>query len=538
MIRAFWIIARIAIVIAIGIWLVEHPGVLRVDWFGYVVETTVAVALVALVVLIAVCALAYRLYRALVRTPRRYARWSRGRRRERGLRALSRGWVAVAAGDAPAARRHAEEAERMLRDRELTELLSAQAAQLSGDDRSADARFRAMMEKPETAFLGVRGLLNKAMREGDRDEALRLARRAHDLRPRTPWVLGTLFDLEARAGNWERAQQALDEGERVGTIPADDARRHRAAVLLERSFEAELDGREAEALTFAGRSHDLQPAFAPAAARVARLLARAGRHKHALRAVERAWKLEPHPDLAAAYRDVLPETDALARVKRFERLLSLSPDRYDGHVALAEAALKAKLWGEARNHLAKALAIRPSARVYGLLADLAQQEHGDAAAAREWLEKAASAPRDAFWACERCNTPSAHWRGICPGCGSFDTLEWRIMPEPAGTLLPVDAPRAAVPAGNGAGPNGAGLYGSGPNGSAPGGARNGVAAAGPPAGAPKPGAPLPGTGSATNGSDEMPAGSPSSNTPGSPPGSPPAGQAAGRPPAESRPNAA
>jgi HemY protein len=444
MIRALWFIAKLAIVIAIAVWFIEHPGDLRIDWLGFVVETTVFLATVALLAAIGVAIVLYRVVRAILGAPGRWGRWSGRRHREAGLRALARGWTAVAAGDAPAARRYAAEAERHLRDPELTQLLSAQTAQLSGDERSAEQHFRSMAERPETAFLGVRGLLNRAVQEGDRDEALRLARRAHDLRPRTPWVLTTLFDLEARAGNWERAQQILGEAERAGAIPEMEARRHRAAVLLERSFEAELDGKAAEALTHAGRAFDLQPAFAPAAARVARLLARNGKHKQAMRAVERAWKLEPHPELAEAAREAAPDQDPLAAVKRFERLLSLSPDRHEAHVALAEASLRARLWGEARNHLAKALAIRPSARVYRLLAELAESEHGDTAGARDWLDKAATAPRDAHWACERCRAPAPGWRGICPSCGSFDSLEWRRPPEPTGALVPV-APDAEGP---------------------------------------------------------------------------------------------
>ncbi len=439
MIRALWFLAKLALVIVVARWFMEHPGDLRVEWLGYVVETTVFLAVVALLAVIGVAVVLYKLVSAILGAPGSWSRWSTGRRREAGLRALARGWTAVAAGDAPAARRYAGEAERRLRDPELTELLAAQAAQLSGDDRSAEQHFRAMLERPETAFLGVRGLLNKAMREGDRNEALRLARRAHDLRPRTPWVLSTLFDLEARSGNWARAQQALEEGERVGVIPAADARRHRATVLLERSFEAELEGNRSDALTFAGKAFDLQPAFAPAAARVAKLLARNGKHKQAARAVERAWKLEPHPDLAEAYRAADPYGDKEPKhqLRRFERLLEKNPDRYDGHVAAAEAALNAKMWDSARTHLGKALAIRPSARVYQLLAELAQKEHGDTAGARDWLEKAASAPRDAHWACERCRTSVPGWRGICPSCGAFDTMEWQRPPEPTGALVPL-----------------------------------------------------------------------------------------------------
>ena len=51
--------------------------------------------------------------------------------------------VAVGAGDPIAARRHANEAERLLGREPLTLLLKAQAAQVSGDREAAEAAFRA-----------------------------------------------------------------------------------------------------------------------------------------------------------------------------------------------------------------------------------------------------------------------------------------------------------------------------------------------------------------------------------------------------------
>ena len=46
-----------------------------------------------------------------------------------------------------------------------------------------------------TRFLGLRGLLTQALREDEQGRALELVREAHDMRPRTPWVLPSLFDL-------------------------------------------------------------------------------------------------------------------------------------------------------------------------------------------------------------------------------------------------------------------------------------------------------------------------------------------------------
>ena len=63
-------------------------------------------------------------------------------------------------------------------------LLSAQAAQLSGDEKAAGRFFKAMTEEPETRYLGLSGQLRQALQDGDHSNALHLAEEASNLRIR------------------------------------------------------------------------------------------------------------------------------------------------------------------------------------------------------------------------------------------------------------------------------------------------------------------------------------------------------------------
>lgn len=453
MIRAVWFLIKVAVLVAIAIWLAEHPGNVSVEWQGYVIETSFAMMVLIAVGALGAAALLYRFWRAIVRAPRGLRNYSRSRRREKGYRALTQGMVAVAAGDPVTARKMARKADGLLNEPPLTMLLSAQAAQLQGDDKAANQYFHAMLERPETAFLGLRGLLTQAVKTGDRVEALNLARRAHKLQPNTPWVLATLYDLEARSGDWAAAEGSLQAAVQAGAIPADEGRHRRAALLLERSFEAERRGRSDSALYHAQSAYDLLPGFVPAAARLARLLLAAGRQKPASKTIERAWRQSPSPELADVYREILASYDPLTRVKLFEKLAAQSPGNVEGHLAVARAALDAELWGEARSHLMKALETQPSRRVYHLLADLERAEHGNEEAARSWLAQAASATPDPAWTCRGCGAVSHAWAGLCGNCNAFDTLEWKTPqvalhlapPERAATAtaLPPMAPQPA-----------------------------------------------------------------------------------------------
>jgi HemY protein len=435
MIRALWFFLKVGVLVAVAVWFAAHPGAVSVTWEGYVIETSVGIAAGLAAAGLAILYVLYRLVRGLVRAPARIADGSRQRRRDSGYRALTRGMVAVAAGDAQTAQRMARRADVLLDEPPLTMLLSAQAAQLNGDDDAARRYFLAMLERPETAFLGLRGLLTQSLRADQRIEALDYARKAHRLQPSTPWLQTTLFDLEARAGNWSAAEEILRKAVSGGSVTPEDGRHHRAVLYLEQAAESERNGRLDDALSYARSAHGLLPGFVPAAERAARLQLAVGNPRRAARILMKTWRFHPHPDLARLFARTVESGDPLARLKAVQKFAALAPAHVESHIAIAAAALDARLWGEARGQLAKALAVQPSRRIHGLLAALERGEKGDELAARDWLAQGASAPADPAWTCRSCGSVAADWAGRCPHCGAFDTLDWRtatVTPQLAG----------------------------------------------------------------------------------------------------------
>ena len=296
MIRIIIFLVLAAAAVLGAVWFADRPGVVTLNWQGWQIETSVGMLVLAAALLAIVSAVLYRLWRALRRAPHAVAEAHRRSRRDRGYKALTQGMVAVAAGDADEAQRQARRADALLGEPPLTMLLSAQAAQLGGDDAAARRYFTAMLERPETAFLGLRGLLMQAQRDGDNAAALQLASRAYAERPKTPWVLATLFDLQRKAGRWRDALSTLEEALRRNAIARDDGRRQLVAVLLACSREAERGGDHDGALTYARRANGETGASLPAAIRLAGLLLAAGRRRRAAGVVQDAWARTPHPE--------------------------------------------------------------------------------------------------------------------------------------------------------------------------------------------------------------------------------------------------
>lgn len=446
--RSLLALALLAVVAVAAAWLARHPGTVAVDWQGWRIESSAAVALLAVAAVAVAAAVLYRVWVWLRRGRRRMAAGREAERRRQGYRALSRGMVAVAAGDRDESAKLARRAEALLEEPPLTLLLSAQAAQLNGDDTAAARYFEAMLGNPELEFLGLRGLLTGALRAGEDPRALEYARRAYKLRPGTEWIQRTLFELQVTGGEWKQAEALLQDVGRRGAAADDETRRRRAILLLEQGRAADKAGEAPGAARLAARAASVSPGFVPASVAAAELLGRTGKARRAVKVLEAAWSHAPHPDLVAALGSLFPEEDARRRRERVQRIVARNPDHPEARLALARAALDAGDFAAARETLT-ALGPAPDARGCALWAELEDAEHGPGIAAREWLLRAARAQGSPVWSCRDCGAVAAEWSASCPRCRGFDTQEWAAAPPAAAAAAlppPEPEPEPATPA--------------------------------------------------------------------------------------------
>lgn len=429
MYRVLKFLIVIVLLVAGAVWLADNPGAVTIRWQGYRVDASFTVLMLAVAAIAVIAAILYRLWLFVRRVPVLMGESSKERKRRKGYLALSRGMVAVAAGDVKEAEKNAKQADTLLQDPPLTMLLSAQAAQLAGDDKAAKTFFEAMSERPEMAFLGVRGRLTQAMQEGDNETALKLAERAFRLKPKTDWVAGTLFDLQVKQGRWTEADATLTAMEKNRQVDSATARRRRALLDYQRALGFEAEGRLKDAIKLLKKAGDLEPHFVPAPLKLAAVFKKSGKPAKGAPVLEEAWRREPHPDLAEAYMALKDEGDALKNVNHAERLAGFNRDNEESAILLAGVALKAELWGEARKALAPYIFGKPSARICRLMAELEEAENNDAALAGEWLKRAADAESDPAWVCASCGNVEADWAAVCGHCGGFDSFSWRKPPR-------------------------------------------------------------------------------------------------------------
>lgn len=391
----------------------------------------IALALAAFVVLI----LLARVVATILRLPGRFGVAAELRRRRRGETALTASMLALASGEATDARREALRARKLLGFTPQTLLASAEADRAAGRLDGAEAGYRELADRPDTRFIGLRGLIGMALARGDAPRAAALFADAEAARPGTAWIRAERFALSCRAEDWSTAR---------ALAPDDRARAAFAVAEAEQSLASD----PARAFRLARDAHKIDGTLAAAALLLARLHRASGREGRALAVLRASWTRAPQPELAAAA--LAPIGEPLGRVRAAEQFLARAPDTREGALLLGRLCLDAAMLGEARRHAERA-AVGPGGderRVVLLAADIAERdpslsepERRAAGAAR--LREAAAAPPGPAWHCERCGAEQVRWRPICPHCASAGRIGWTVTPR---AVAPLSLPGAPAPA--------------------------------------------------------------------------------------------
>ncbi len=429
-----------ATVIATGVvWFADRPGEVAITWLGYRLETSVGVAIAALIVLVIALIFIWTVVRAIVRSPEQVSLFLRHRRAIKGYLAISRGLIAIGAGDLRIARRSADEAARLSPGDPLALLLTAQSAQMAGERTEAERAFRVMAERDDTKLLGLRGLYVEAQRRNDMPAARLAAEEAAKAQPTLAWAGEAVLDYRCAASDWAGAIDALDSMKKA--FDKAEYRRKRAVLLTARAMALEDSDRDASRL-MALEAVKLAPDLVPAAALAGKRLAEAGEARKAGKILETAWKTSPHPDIAEAYANLRFGDSARDRLTRMEKLAAKTPNQIEGALAVAHAALDAREFSVARGALSS-YASAPTRRVATLMAEIEELEHGDEGRVREWMSRAMRAAPDPAWTAD--GAISDRWLPVSPS-GRLDAFTWKVPLAEIGMTRPViDAMPPATP---------------------------------------------------------------------------------------------
>lgn len=357
------------------------------------------------------------------------SRYFERNRQSKGYNALAESMMALASGEGSKAMAKASKAEKYLNNPELTNLLTAQAAELAGDSKKAEETYLKLVKADATRFVGVLGIMKQKLASGDTETALKLAEKAFALKPKHEDTQDVLLRLQAQSEDWSGARKTLNAKLKYGNLPRDVHKRRDAVLALSEARKI-FDADEAiEAREAAIEANRLSPDLVPAAVMAARSYIEQDQKKYATRVIKKAWNISPHPDLAAAYAAIEPGETPKARVQRFDGLTKNHMNNPEAKMLMSELHIANEDFPEARRALGNVNETNPTARSAILMAAIERGEGADDHVVKEWLTSALSSSRGPQWICDSCQHIHTEWVPTCCNCESFDTLSWRDPPK-------------------------------------------------------------------------------------------------------------
>ena len=429
MLRIIFFITQLILLVGFAVWLSDNPGQIEINWLDYEIETHFSVFLIVIAFIFFGLWFIYYILNMILSTPKTFLDRRKNRRQSEGYKALTLGMAAVAAGDKDEAIRMSRKANKLIKDPSVTRLLSAQTATLNGDEAAAVNYFNALSEDHETEFVGLLGLMRQAMVNQDPIRLLELTKKAHKKRPESVFVCETLFSLQTKAADWENAQNTLTDAVRRKVKTEIVATGPRVTIYTARALVFKNNDMVLEATQYADKALNDNKNFIPAAILRATLIKKPLKERKVVRVLEDIISSNPHRQLIINYLNLWSEETPLQRFQRLQKVTMKSLNTVQSQLILAEIALDAELWGEARKNLDGISSDDMTSHGYRLMARIEQREKNDEKEARRWLEMSITAKNDHFWTCNSCGATSDEWAALCGNCGSFDMLTWKVPPR-------------------------------------------------------------------------------------------------------------
>ena len=344
-------------------------------------------------------------------------------RERKGLKAFSNSIIALEEGENEKAFSEAKKAEKFLKLPHMTALLGAQVARANGFISSEREYNKRLLKYPETRLVGLKGIINSTIEDGDIDTALVLAEKVKEIGSKNAKFSETIFYLQCKTGDWLGAHQSISElYKKKSSISGDQLRRKEAVVLTAAAKQSQLSGHTEKALSYARKAIKKTSGFIPALVVCAELEHLIGKKAVAVKIIKQNWALEPHPLLASVYANFFPDETPDSRLDRFQSLLR-NINHLEAAIVSANLNISTENFPKARSLLVPFTETELDSRVATLMAAAEKGCGEDERVVSGWLAKSATSKRPPDWICSKCGHID-FWQPVCSKCESFDSQIW------------------------------------------------------------------------------------------------------------------
>ncbi|WP_370931512.1 heme biosynthesis protein HemY [Bartonella sp. DGB1] len=361
----------------------------------------------------------------LISIPHYISKYWKRKRTAKAQQALEQGFLAIFSGDLNSYNKLQKNIKKLpdYHNNMFVNILAIQHALLTNQNIEIISLYEKLLKNPHSRLFALHGLYTQAKKNNSNELALTYATQALKVSPQSDWAQQEVITNLAQNNEWDSAINQLNQKSNRTDKNSQNKRKRLKLVLLTGSALYYQDSNPLKAMDNIKKAVKISPQFVPAITTQANLLFNQGKGKKAVQILEKAWLSTAHPNIALLYVERSGYATALEKLKRVERLLTLSSTTPFLTLLHARSLLETGDIYQARQILEELIDSRPTENAYLLLADIEELQTGNKALIKQWLTKARIAPKDATWIGE--GKSSTQWLPYSPISGKLDVFEWK-----------------------------------------------------------------------------------------------------------------
>lgn len=423
--------------------LLKYPGTVDIQWLGRHLTVDIITLLVAGVTTFLIFISLYKSFIFLSNMPKKYRDQCHNNQMDKTEKLYAEALTAFAAEDFKEVLSLGEKAMSYQKTpfAIFAAAVATQAAASLGMSEKVQLLSRDLMRHSSTKFLGLRYLIIDAQKNHRWDQAFDLLQEAYRLYPQSSWIMRNLLDYELRRNLLEKSNSLVDQLTLTQEMTTDESQRYKAIIFWKKAQNYLKNKDFDEYYNTVHKALEQAPDLYPATFSLAIYYKDSDRFVKALKILKKGYATLP----LMAYLDVLESVqtgEPLIYFQQIQSVVDSHPHLDISFLILAHFALKAKLWGEAKNYLEQAKNRGGVCQeYYKILKDLEMSEQ-NVENGPLYLDLYTqlitnTAPRQS-WVCSACHQSQTDWLDKCPICHRLDQMRLvsRTHLAPQKTLLP------------------------------------------------------------------------------------------------------
>tara|TARA_B100000989_G_scaffold148388_1_gene110586 strand:- start:12173 stop:13435 length:1263 start_codon:yes stop_codon:yes gene_type:complete len=385
------------------VWLSNYPGEVNIIWKGYLIETSFFFMITFILIIIFIVNITYRILFALRSFPKQYIL----KKNEKNLNLaretlenISYAWIG---NDSKGIDIQARKLKKYTGDSIFSTLILAQRA-MKNKEYGKSLKFLEILERNEKSkFIAFKCKAMVFVKQNKKLDAQRYLKKAFDINSMDPWICDNLSVLLAKSRKWQEAAKTLEKFKKNSELSSK-----RVGYLLKSGADPI-------------KTYEISDESIPVVVNVLKHYLNLKNEEKVHEILRKTWKKLRYFGLIQA---IFAETKydiklALKRYRLVYKALKNDLGSNETKIAMAFAALNAKLWEKSRSFLVSIDKSSIDSRVMTIWNELS--EKSDRIKAPKVEKKLSDPP---YWFCSSCNLKQKNWNIYCENCDTIGTIKW------------------------------------------------------------------------------------------------------------------